>query len=142
LKTIVSFDTSSLPDGAVIISATLKIKRGAVTGTNPFNTHGNCNVDIKSGGFGGALALAAGDFQAVADATAVATMSNPLANGDLSTGSVNATGRGFVNKTGSTQFRVYFATDDNDDFGNDYMGFYPGDNGTASNRPVLEIEYQ
>ena len=143
LKSFVSFDTSSIPDGATIVSVTLKLKRGTVVGTNPFTTHGSCFVDIKGGtGFNGATTLAIGDFQAAADATQVATMSNPLVDGDWSTGTVNATGRGFVNKTGTTQFRVYFSTDDNDDLGADYVGFYPGDNATAANRPVLEVVYQ
>lgn len=142
-KTVVSFDTSSLPDGATIVSATLRLRRGAASGTNPFGTHGACYADIKGGtGFSGSVALQTGDFQAAADATQVATMSNPAANGDWSTGVLNATGRGFVNKTGKTQLRVYFALDDNDDAGNDYIGYYSGNDSTAANRPVLEITYQ
>lgn len=142
-KSVVSFNTSSLPDGATIVSATLRLRRGTLVGANPFNTHGTCSVDIRGGtGFGNATALATGDFQASADATQVATMSNPGANGDWSSGAVNSTGRGFVNKTGHTQFRVYFATGDNDDSGDDYLGFYSGDNATSANWPVLEIVYQ
>lgn len=141
-KAIVSFDTTSLPDGAVIVSATLRLKRGSLTGTNPFNTHGSCFVDIRNGGFNGANALATGDFQAAADATQVATMSNPTANGTWSTGNLNSMGLGFVNKAGHTQFRVYFASGDNDDIGNDYVGWYSGDNSNAANRPVLEIVYE
>jgi hypothetical protein len=140
---VVSFDTSSLPDGATIVSATLRLRRGAGSGTNPFGTHGACYADIKGGtGFSGSVALQTGDFQAAADATQVATMSNPAADGDWSTGVLNATGRGFVNKTGKTQLRVYFVIDDNDDAGNDYIGYYSGNDSTAANRPVLEITYQ
>ena len=142
-KLIVSFDTSSLPDGAVITSATLKLKRGKLTGTNPFSTLGTSNVDIKGGtGFGGSTALAASDFQAAADATSVATMSNPANNGDISSGSINATGRVLIDKTGTTQLRVSFATDDNNNSTADYIGWYGGDDATAANRPVLEVTYQ
>jgi fibronectin type 3 domain-containing protein len=143
LKSFVSFDTSSIPDGATIVSATLRLRRGTLSGTNPFTTHGSCFVDIKGGtGFGGAVTLAAGDFQAAADASQVATLSNALNNGDWSTGALNASGLSFINKTGTTQFRVYFSLDDNDDAGNDYIGWYSGENGTAANRPVLEVVYQ
>jgi pectate lyase len=142
-KTVVSFDTSSLPDGATITSAVLRLRRGGSSGTNPFGTHGTCFVDIKGGtGFSGSAALQTGDFQAAADATQVATMSNAAANGDWSSGTVSAAGRGFVNKTGKTQLRVYFSVDDNDDSGDDYVGYYSGNDATAGNRPVLEITYQ
>jgi hypothetical protein len=140
-KGIVSFDTSSLPDGATIQSATLRLRRGSATGTNPHSTHGSCLADVVTGAFSGSTTLQTGDFQAAATATAVATMSNPTANGQLSEGLLNASGLAAVNKTGTTQFRVYFTLDDNDDTGNDYLGFYSGENGTASNRPVLEVTY-
>jgi hypothetical protein len=35
-KTIVSFDTSSIPDGATVLSVTLRLRRGTVVGANPF----------------------------------------------------------------------------------------------------------
>ncbi len=139
-KVIVSFDTSAIPDGATIISATLKLKRGGLVGTNPFTTHGTCFADIKTGAFG-ANAVENGDFQAAATAAQVASMSNAAANGDLSTGALNAAGLAAVNKVGLTQMRVYFSVDDNNDNGDDFVGFYSGDNGTAANRPVLEVMY-
>ncbi len=140
-KGVVSFDTSSIPDGATIQSATVRLRRGSLTGTNPFSTHGSCLADIVTGAFGGSTTLAAGDFQAAATANGVATMTNPTVNGALSEGALNAAGLAAINKTGTTQFRVYFTLDDNDDTGNDYLGFYSGDNGTATNRPVLEVTY-
>jgi pectate lyase len=142
-KTVLSFDTSSLPDGATITAATVRMRRGAGSGSNPFLTHGVCQVDIKGDtGFSGSLALQTGDFQAAADATGVATMSNAAANGDWSSGSINSIGRGLINKTGKTQFRVSFTLDDNDDGGNDYVGYLSGNDSTPANRPVLEITYQ
>ncbi len=142
-KTILSFDTSSLPDGATIVSATLRMRRGSLTGTNPFTTFGSCYVDIKGGsGFNNSTTLQTADFQAAADATQVATMSDPGTDGALSSGVLNATGRSLINKTGKTQFRVYFALDDNDNSANDYIGWYSGNDATASNRPTLEITYQ
>ncbi|HEX4955473.1 MAG TPA: S8 family serine peptidase [Thermoanaerobaculia bacterium] len=141
-KNIVSFDTSSIPDTATVTAATLRLVRGTLSGTNPFGTHGSCVADIITGGFGGSTAFAIGDWQAAATATSVATMSNPTTNGAASTGTLNASGRAAINKTGTTQLRVYFTLDDNDDLGFDYIGFYPGENATQANRPQLTVTYQ
>lgn len=139
-KTVVSFDTSALPDGATIISATLRLKRGTISQTPA--SLGSINVDIKNGtGFNGAVALTKQDFEAAADATGVATMSYPSADGTWSTGALNAAGLAQVNKTGTTQLRVYFATDDDNDSKADYLGFYSGE-GAAGNKPELVIVYQ
>jgi len=140
-KSIVSFDTSSIPDTATITSATLRLVRGTSLGTNPFTTHGSCVVDIVTGGFGGSTAFAITDWQAAATATSVATMSNPTANGSASTGTLNAAGLTAVNKTGTTQLRLTFTLDDNDDLGFDYIGFFAGENTTTSNKPQLTVTY-
>jgi hypothetical protein len=142
-KAVVSFDTSSIPDGATILAVTLRLRRGTVSGTNPFTTHGTCWADVQSGtGFSGSVALQAGDFQAAATVAQAASLTNAAANGDWSEGTLNAAGLAAINKTGTTQLRVYFNLDDNDDTGNDYVGYYSGDNTTAANRPQLVITYQ
>jgi hypothetical protein len=141
-KTIVSFDTSPIPDGATILSATLRLRRGTVSGTNPFGTHGACRVDVQTGGFSGSTSLQTGDFQAAATAVQVAALSDATSNGAWSEGSLNAAGLAAIDKSGTTQFRVYFALDDNDDGGNDYLGYYSGDNSSSANRPQLVVSYQ
>ena len=142
-KAVVSFDTSSIPDGATILSVTLRLRRGGVTGIDPFQTHGACTVDIKSGnGFGGSTVLTAEDFQAPADAAQVATLSNVTGNGQWSTGALNAAGLAFLDKAGTTQFRIAFTIDDNDDLGTDYIGWYSGDSASSGNRPQLVVVYQ
>lgn len=142
VKTVVSFDTSTIPPGSVIQSATLKLKRGAISG-NP-SGFGTIRVDIIGGtGFNNATALTKEDFQASAHATKVATMSYPAANNDWSTGNLSATtGLSMINLTGKTQLRVYFSTDDDNDATADHIGFYSGENTTSGNRPVLEVTYQ
>jgi fibronectin type 3 domain-containing protein len=141
-KAVVSFDTSPIPDGATILSATLRLRRGTLSGTSPFTTHGTCRADVQTGGFSGSTALATGDFQATATAVQAASLSNAASNGAWSEGSLNAAGLAALNKTGTTQLRVYFDLDDNDDGGNDYLGYYSGDNTTAANRPQLVVTYQ
>lgn len=141
-KSIVAFDTSSLPDGATIVSAKLRLLRGTLNGTNPFSTFGSCWVDVQGGsGFSGSTTLQTGDFQAAATATQAASMSNPSSNGTWSEGTLNAAGNATVNKTGTTQMRVYFNLDDNNNGTADYVGFYAGDNNTAGNRPQLVVTY-
>ena len=141
-KTVVSFDTSSIPDGATILSATLRLRRGTVSGTNPFTTHGTCRADVQTGGLSGSTALQTGDFQAAATVVQAASLSNAATNGAWSEGNLSAAGLAAIDKTGTTQLRIYFSLDDNDDTGNDYIGYYSGDNGTAANRPQLVITYQ
>ncbi len=47
------FDTTGLPDNAVIQSVTLEIKQsGSPVGSNPFNILGALLVDIRKGTFG------------------------------------------------------------------------------------------
>jgi len=141
-KSILSFDTASLPDNATIETVTLRLMRGTVSGTSPFDTHGALWADIQTGGFNGNLALETADFQATATAPQAASLSIATANNTWSEGSLNAPGRAAVNKTGVTQVRVYFNLDDNDDAGIDYLGYYPGDYSTTTNRPQLVVTYR
>jgi carboxypeptidase T len=141
-KAVVAFDTSAIPDGATILSATLRLRRGTLSGTSPFTTHGTCWVDVATGGFSGSTTLQTGDFQAAATVVQTASLSNAASNGSWSEGSLNASGLAAIDKTGTTQLRVYFNLDDNDDNGNDYLGYYSGDNTTSANRPQLVVTYQ
>ena len=86
-------------------------------------------MDVKSGAFA-ATALETGDFQTAATAVQAASLSNAATDGSWSEGNVNAAGLAAINKTGTTQLRVYFAVDDNDDGRNDYVGYYSGANAT------------
>jgi len=141
-KNIVSFNTSSIPDGATITAATLRLVRGTISGTSPFTTHGPCVADIHSSGFGGSTAFAFADWQAAATANSVVTLSAPAANGSASQGTLSAAGLAAISKTGTTQLRPYCTLGDNDDLGFDYIGFYPGENATQANRPQLIVTYQ
>ena len=140
-EAFMSFDTSSVPRNAVITSGSLMFKRSGLTNSNMFTT-GTCYADIKGWtGFNGSTTLESSDFQAPADATQVATMSNPASNGSWSSGVLNATGLGFINKIGTTQFRVYFSPATNGNNTSDYVSWYTGGDATASNKPVLQVTY-
>jgi hypothetical protein len=141
-RSILHFDTQNLPDTAVIISVVLKIKQQSITGTNPFTTHGNLVADIKTPSFGTNANLAKSDFQDPAGSSGVATFESvpdPLTN--WYTAVLNSAGFPYINLTGTTQFRLAFTLDDNDDPDADTILFFSGNDGTAANRPQLIIQY-
>jgi len=137
---ILHFNTSSLPNNAVITKATLKIKKQGLVGTDPFTTHGNILVDVRKGAFGGSNALQLTDFQAAASKNAAGTIKNTPSSGWYSL-TFNSSAFTFINLTGVTQFRLRFAIDDNNDNGADYLKFYSGNYSIISLHPLLVIEY-
>jgi hypothetical protein len=141
-KIIVSFDTSSLPDTATVTAATLKLKCGFITNTP--SVLGAMSVAIKntSTGFNGSLALQNADFEAAASMSGVGTLSYPSGVGSWSTASLNTDGTSRIAKTNHTQFRISFATGDDADTADDYLGFYSGEASVTTDRPVLEVTYQ
>jgi hypothetical protein len=146
-KGFLSFDTSSIPDEATIVSATLRLRHGVHSGivSNIYSALGSIQTDISnagSGGFGGATALVAGDFQTTSNVTtSVTTLSQVLSIGDWATGSLNSAGLAQINKTGRTQFRIYFTTDDNNNDTAEYIGFSSAGNPTGE-QPELVVTYQ
>ena len=114
IKAILSCDTSALPDGATILSATLRLRRQSLRGTNPFTSLGPCWIDVETGPFGGNAALEASDFQAAATVVRAGRLSNAARKGDWSTAALGAGGLAAINKAGTTQLRLGFEPDDKD----------------------------
>ena len=137
-RAILSFDTA-LPSGAVISSVTLQIKKAGQGGNSPFTVLGNLVADIKTGYFGTKSSLQLGDFQATPTVKNVLMVPNAKADGWY-TGVLNPAYFGYVNIYGSTQFRLRFSKDDNNNRVADYLKYYSG-NAAAWNRPVLTITY-
>jgi hypothetical protein len=128
---ILSFDTSVLPDDAVIVSATLKLKSAGQVGTR----FAALRASAILGSFSGARALSPADFDA--DATVEnATESIFPRSGWFST----RVFENAVNRTGLTQFRLRLGKDDNDNLQADYLLIFSG-NAPAASRPALEIQY-
>jgi hypothetical protein len=136
-RSVLSFDTSSLPDTAVVTAATLKIKKRNGVGTNPFTVLGNLLVDVRKGSFSNNPALQLADFQASPSAakaaTFVKTPSNNWYSARLSDNQLNK-----INQTGLTQFRLRFSLDDNDNGAANYLAFYSG---SATDKPTLLLTY-
>jgi Concanavalin A-like lectin/glucanases superfamily len=139
-RSILHFNTSTLPDNAAISKVVLRIKRHSLAGTNPFSTHLKIAVDIRRGAFSGNAALQSTDFQAVANRMSVGLIANnPTPAGWYAT-RLAATAHPYVNRTGITQLRLRFQTDDDNDAVADLIRFYSG-NAAATDRPVLVITY-
>ncbi len=101
---ILSFDTSALPEGAQVLSATLKVNGKAVTGTVTA-----ISVDIKLGAFGLTEALAQTDYAAAPSASAVASLPVPAA-GAASEVALPTSALAYVNTAGRTQLRLKATT--------------------------------
>jgi hypothetical protein len=137
-RAILHFDTSSLPDTAVVTNMTLKIKQqGAVTGVSPF-TFGSLYVDMRNPAFDNSI-LELVDFSFAAKKVKPAVF-NPNPVSGWFSARFNTGGKLYVNRTGTTQLRLYFSVDDNNNNIADFMRFYSG-NAAAGNRPKLLISY-
>jgi hypothetical protein len=139
-RSILSFNTASLPDNAVITSIVIKIKKQGLVGIDPFTTHQGLLVDIRKPHFGTALGLAASDFQASASKGSVGTFGATPTAGWYSV-TLSGTARSYINKTGTTQFRLRFKLDDDNDNLADYMKFFSGNYTTTTSLPLLIIQY-
>jgi hypothetical protein len=140
-RVILSFNTSSLPDNAVITKVILKVKKQGITGGgNPVSIFNGFMSDIKKGTFG-TSALQVGDWQAAAQKS-IGPLSPVLTSGWYSLNLTNA--KAYINKlatgSGLTQIRLRFKLDDNGNGIANYLSSYSGDVSAAS-KPTLEIEY-
>jgi hypothetical protein len=138
-RAMLSFNTTSLPNDAIITKITLKVKKHSVKGGgNPISMFQGFRVDIRKGTFG-AHALELGDFQAPAIKTYGPF--NPSLSG---TGwySINLTGaKGYINMTGTTQIRLRFNLEDNNNSVANFLKLYSGNAAVASDSPRLIINY-
>jgi hypothetical protein len=139
-KGLVTFDTSVLPDGAVVLSATLRLRRAGVFGTSPFGTHGSCRIDV--GPLFGTSALVPTDFEAPAAVVGAGVLAAATANGQWSEGTLGPSGLAAIDRTGTTQLRLAFDLDDNNDGGADRIRYNAGETVDPALRPELILTFQ
>lgn len=132
-RTILSFDTSSIPDSSTITSVKLKVYRKSLTGIV-----NDIHVDIKNGVFGTSKTLEQGDYRATPSASSIASLPVPLQNNEYSEVELPLTAFININKTGKTQVRLAGSTAA--DFAADVLEIYGGED--SSNAPVLTITYE
>ena len=140
LRSVLHFDTSSLPDNAVITNITLSIKRLNVLGA-PFTSLGTLQADIASPFFGAEIGLKPADFQARSVFAAAGAFNPVPATGNWYSAGFDPASFSSLNLAGTTQFRLAFSIEDDDDMRPDLLWFYSGNFRTAAYRPVLVITY-
>ncbi|RJP55070.1 MAG: DNRLRE domain-containing protein [Anaerolineaceae bacterium] len=140
-RSILSFNTSGLPNNAVITKVTLKVKQQGVTGGgNPVNTFQGFMVDIRKGAFG-TSALQITDWQANVNKS-VGPFKPALTSGWYT---INlTTSKAYINKlataSGLTQIRLRFKLDDNNNGVANFLSLFSG-NASAAARPQLIVEF-
>ncbi len=138
-RSLLHFDTSPLPNNALITKVTLKIKKQGVVGSNPFNVLGSLLVDIRKPYFYTRPDLQPQDFQADSDLHPAGTVQN-VPGAIWYTATLDPAAFSWLNLAGPTQLRLRYALDDNNDNDADYVRFYSG-NASSADRPVLAVEY-
>lgn len=137
-RSVISFNTASLPDNAIITSAQVNIKRQGLVGTDPFLTHGKLLLEIRNGLFSNNFDLNLSDF--AADPSSVTQDTFVGLTYSWYTAKLGYSNLVFVNKYGVTQFRLRFNLDDNDDLSADFMKVFAGD-AQDSFQPQLIVTY-
>lgn len=108
-RTLLSFNTSSLPDGATVTSATLTVAYRSASGDPWSNPAGNSLVIDAHTGCLGACTIETGDWAATTTSSAVAQLLS-FAGGNQTSNLFAASGLAAINKTGRTQLRLRFAS--------------------------------
>ena len=109
-RSVLSFDTSALPDGAQIVSATLTVGYRSASGDPWSSPAGNTLViDARRGCFG-PCSIDTGDWSAAATASAVAQIP-AFSGGSQSSTLFDSAGLAAIDSTGRTQLRLRFAAD-------------------------------
>lgn len=143
---ILSFQTNSLPDNAIVTSVILQVKKQNITGGgNPVSMFQGFMVDVKKGTFG-AAALQNSDFQTTfteITGRTVGPLSPSLMNGWYNLNLTPA--KTYINKSiesgGRTQIRLRLKLDDNNNLIANYFSLFSGNAVVAADRPQLVITY-
>ncbi len=116
-----SFNTSSLPAQTSLVLARLSLYEQTIVG-DPFGTQVNLVADLAAPYFGSSPALALADFNAPATVTSTG-MFTPPSTGGLFTTELSSSGLLNINRTGTTQFRLRFSSEEYNGAA-DYISFF------------------
>lgn len=138
---ILSFDTSQIPAGSTIVSATVTLYR-----YDPYyylGDLGSISLDISPpGGFNNNNALEQADYNATSGQANIGYFNVvPTQQNQATTDTLSQSALAYINLNGHTQFRVHFQLPTSNNNQSDVMDFYSGDSGGAY-VPVLSVQYQ
>ena len=140
-RSIVSFNLVRLSNSAVIVGGSLNVRdQGTVGPIDPFGVFGNIIADMKTGFFGRSPALEDVDFHAAATQNNVGPFKRNGNQGWYRMILVPDIFNAFDLVGDRTQFRLRFATQDNNDLTANYERFFSGSSATTNN-PTLTIWY-
>lgn len=106
-RTVLSFDTAGIPDGATVTSATLTVAYRSAYGDPWSSPAGNTLVIDAHPGCIGACTIEAADWAYATSATNVAQLL-PFSGGTRTSNVFSGAGLGAINKGGRTQLRLRF----------------------------------
>lgn len=139
-RSLLTFNTSGLPDNAIITKVILKIRSAGIIGTNPFITHRALLADIRKPFFGNKIGLELVDFSAAPNILNAAAFNKvPVSN--IYSSVFSSSVLRYINLTGTTQIRLRYNLDDNNDKGTDLIKIYSGNFTTVSYRPQMVVQY-
>jgi poly(hydroxyalkanoate) depolymerase family esterase len=131
-RTILSFDTSSLPDTATVVRAYVKVTWSSGSGDPWSDPVGNTLlVDVKNGTFG-AAGTETTDYSAAPTASGVASIAK-FTSGTKNSTDFGSAGLSAINRTGRTQLKLRFSQNQS---ATHYAFFSEGAGA------VLTVEYQ
>jgi exo-beta-1,3-glucanase (GH17 family) len=135
---ILSFNTSLLPDDAIITSIKIKIRLESKAGMNPYSKRRQLKVDVCSS-FGSSVKLQPDDFQTGENCVDAGTFTERL-DGSWFAADLDPVAFPYINTEGGTQFRLQYDMSRSSNGKPDYIKFFSGDS-EALNRPILVLRY-
>ncbi|MEN9867973.1 MAG: hypothetical protein RL748_3563, partial [Pseudomonadota bacterium] len=110
-RSVLSFDTSAIPDDATITRAYVTVHYNTNAGNPWASPAGNSLVvDVKSGAYGATPNTESGDWAAAAGASNVASIAR-FTSGAKQSADFSAQGLAAIAKSGITQLKLRFASD-------------------------------
>ncbi|TDR40046.1 poly(hydroxyalkanoate) depolymerase family esterase [Tahibacter aquaticus] len=106
-RSLLSFDTASIPDGATITAASVSVGYRSASGNPWTSPAGNTLVVDANSACIGACTIEAGDWSATTTASAVAQIP-AFSGGSQASTLFSAAGLGAINKSGRSQLRLRF----------------------------------
>lgn len=136
---ILSFSKPRLPERAQIEAVTIRIRSDAVNHLL-IESHGPFKFDASNDGFSGSTLLQSTDFEAVADATDIATYE--LVDNEIVVTLEDSLAKSLLEfSSPQLQIRMALGRHNDGDRRNDLMGFHAGESKALELRPTLYVYY-